>query len=78
MECPVTKRQAEPDLKARVIPFMMRRKEYSPKDLAEQFRQLKTLRAEVAKAELSRKSVEENKSSASAKKPSRDPSAKQR
>jgi hypothetical protein len=57
---------------------MMRRKEYSPKDLAEQFRQLKTLRAEVAKAELSRKSVEEKKSSANAKKPSRDPSAKYR
>jgi hypothetical protein len=70
--------QAEPDLKARVIPVMMRRKEYSPKDLAEQFRQLKALRAEVAKAELSRNSVRENKSGANAKQSSRDPSAKPR
>jgi hypothetical protein len=57
---------------------MMRRKEYSPKELAEQFRQLKTLRAEVAKAELSRKSARETKSGMDAKQPPRDPSAKPR
>jgi hypothetical protein len=57
---------------------MMRRKEFSPKHLAEQFRQLKTLRAEVAKAEMLRKSARENKSGADAKQSPRDPSAKQR
>jgi hypothetical protein len=57
---------------------MTSRKEFSPKDLAEQFRQLKVLRAEVAKAELLRKPSRQNKEPAGAKQPSRDPSAKSR
>ena len=53
------------------------RKEYTPKELAEQFRQLKTLRAKVAEAELSQKLSKEANRSANAKQ-QRDPSAKQR
>jgi hypothetical protein len=40
-------------LEAAVITLMKQRKYFSPKDLAEQYRQLKTLQAQVAKAELS-------------------------
>jgi hypothetical protein len=57
---------------------MTPRKEFSPKDLAEQFQQLKALRAEVAKAELLRKPSKQNKEAAGAKQASRDPSAKSR
>jgi hypothetical protein len=58
---------------------MTSRKDYSPRDLAEQFRQLKTLRIQVAKAELSssRKSAKETKTDTKAKQPLRD-AAKQR
>ena len=57
---------------------MTGRKEYSPKDLAEQFRQLKTLRAQVAKAELSSSRKPVNDAGRGAKKRPREPSAKQR
>ncbi len=57
---------------------MTGRKEYSPKDLAEQFRQLKTLRAQVAKAELSSLRKPVNDAGRGAKQRPREPSVKQR
>lgn len=57
---------------------MTSRKEFSPKDLAEQFRELKALRIQVAEAELSQKMFMQTKHSGTdAEQPSREPSTKQ-
>ena len=56
---------------------MTARKEYSPKDLAEEFRRLKTLRARVAKAELSSSRKAPKEADAATKQRTRESSTKQ-